>query len=175
MDFDTLINTRQSSRKYDLAKEVAHEDIAACLEAARLAPSANNAQPWHFTVCGKDLAKEVAVCLQVLGLNKFAVDAPCFIVVSEKRGGLITALGSKLTQQDYRSVDIGIAVSYLTLSATELGLATCIIGGFKEKKLQKLLGIRERVRLVIVLGYAIEGYPQRPKRRKNMDEIADFR
>ncbi len=175
MDFDTLITTRQSCRKYDSAKEVAHEDITACLEAARLAPSANNAQPLHFTVCTKQLAKGVAVAVQTLGLNRFAENAPCFIVVGEKKYGLITAVGSKLTQQDYRSVDIGIAVSYLTLCATSRGLATCILGGFDEKKLQKLLGIKERIRLVVVLGYAIEGYPLRSKKRKSLDEIADFR
>jgi nitroreductase len=175
MDFDTLLYTRQSCRKYDPAKEVAHEDVLACLEAARLAPSANNSQPRHFTVCTKELAGKVAIAVQTLGLNKFAVDAPCFIVISETRGGLITALGSKLTQHDYRSVDIGIAVAYLTLQATELGLSTCILGGFKEKELQALLGIKERVRLVVVLGFAIDGYDVRPKKRKSMEEIADFR
>jgi nitroreductase len=175
MDFDTLINTRQSCRQYDPAKEVAEDDILACLEAARLAPSASNAQPLHFTVCTKQLAKEVAVYVQTLGLNKFAVDAPCFIVVSEKGYGLLTAAGSKLTQQDYRSVDIGLAVSYLTLCATSRGLATCILGAFDEKKLKKLLGIKERIRIVVVLGYAVDGYPLRPKNRKSLDELADFR
>lgn len=175
MNFEELIAARQSCRKYDPTKEVTHDDIIACLEAARLAPSANNAQPLHFTVCTKELAKDVAVGVQTLGLNKFAIDAPCFIVVSEKRYGLLTAAGSKIKQQDYRSVDIGIAVSYLTLCATSRGLATCILGGFDEKKLQKILGIKERVRLVVVLGHAIDGYAVRPKKRKSLDEIADFR
>lgn len=175
MDFETLINTRQSCRNFDASKEVAREDILAVLEAARLAPSASNAQPLHFTVCTKELAKNVAVCLQGFGLNKFAVNAPCIIVVSEKSNKLLAAAGSKLKRQDWRSVDIGIAVSYLTLGATSRGLSTCIVGAFDEKKLQKLLGIKDRIRLVIVLGYAMEGDPLRPKRRKSMDEIADFR
>lgn len=175
MDFETLVNTRQSCRKYDPAKEVGKEDILACLEAARLAPSANNAQPLHFTVCTKDLGKKVAVAVQTLGLNKFAIDAPCFIVISEKGYGVVTAVASKINRQDYRSVDIGIAASHITLCATARGLATCILGGFDEKELRGLLGIKEHIRLVIVLGYAIEGYPIRPKKRKSMKEIADFR
>lgn len=175
MDFETLVSTRQSCRKYNAAREVAQDDIVACLEAARFAPSANNAQPFHFTVCTKQMARDVAVGVQTLGLNRFAVDASCFIVVSEKRYGLLTAAGSKIKQQDYRSIDIGVAISYLTLCATARGLATCILGGFDEKKLQKLLGIKERIRLVIVLGYAVDGYPLRTKKRKGLDEIADFR
>lgn len=170
-----MINTRQSCRNFDASKEVAREDILAVLEAARLAPSANNAQPMRFTVCTKELAKNAAVCLQYLGLNKFAVNAPCVIVVSEKSRSLLAAAGSSLKRQDWRSVDIGIAVSYLTLGATSRGLSTCIIGAFDEKKLQKLLGIKERIRLVIVLGYAKKDDRLRPKRRKSMNEIADFR
>jgi nitroreductase len=175
MDFETLINTRQSCRNFDPSKEVAREDVNAVLEAARLAPSANNAQPMHFTVCTKELAKDIAVSLQYLGLNKFAVNASCFIVVSETSRTLVAAAGSKLKRQDWRSVDIGIAVSYLTLGATSRGLSTCIVGAFDEKKLKNLLGIKERIRLVVVLGYAMEGDPLRPKRRKSLDEIADFR
>jgi nitroreductase len=120
------------------------------------------------------MAKKVAAGVQTLGLNNFAVDAPCFIVVSESRYGLPTAAGSKIKKQDYRSVDIGIAVSYLTLKATTLGLATCILGAFDERALQRIVGVKESVRLVVVLGYAIDGYPVRPKKRKSMDEIADY-
>ncbi len=175
MDFDELIKARQSCRKYDPEKVVAQADITASLEAARLAPSANNAQPFHFTVCTGETAKQVAVGVQTFGLNKFALDAGCFIVVSEGRYGLLGAAGSKIKRQDYRSVDIGLAVSYLTLKATTIGLATCILGGFDEKALQKLLGLKDRVRLVVVLGYAAEDYPIRPKKRKALDDLTDYR
>jgi nitroreductase len=175
MDFETLVNTRQSCRNFDSSKEVAKEDILAVLEAARLAPSASNSQLMLFTVCANELAKTAAVYLQSFGLNKFAVKAPCLIVVSEKNYNLLAAAGSKVKRQDWRSVDIGIAVSYLTLAATERGLSTCIMGSFDEKKLKELLGIKERIRLVVALGYAMEDDAIRPKKRKSMDEIADFR
>ena len=45
MDFSQLITVRQSCRAYDPGRSVSREDLTACLEAARLAPSACNAQP----------------------------------------------------------------------------------------------------------------------------------
>ena len=107
--------------------------------------------------------------------SKFADDVPCFIVIREEEYNLTAALGSRVRNQDYRSIDIGIAAAQLVLRATDLGLSTCILGWFDEKKLQQLLDIRQRIRLVIALGYAKPEDPLRAKKRKEMDEMADFR
>ncbi len=174
MDFEQLIAARQSCRNYS-DKEVSKEDILACLEAAHLAPSACNAQPFHITVCTGPLARETAACTQVLGLNKFAVNVPCFLVFSEENYNLTAAAGHILQDHDFRGFDTGIAVGMLTLAATARGLSTCILGAFDEKKLQKLLDIRRRIHLIVALGWAAEGDPLRPKKRKSMAELADFR
>ncbi len=175
MDFLSLIKTRQSCRKFDKTKQVSQEDIDFCLEAARLAPSACNAQPYKFVVCTKEVAKDAAKYIHSMGINKFVEDAPCFIVICENNYSLSATLGSNIKDQDYRSIDIGIAGAHITLAATEKGLDTCILGWFDEKKLKQLFNIKNRIRLLIALGYSVEGYPLREKTRKSIDELVDIR
>ena len=55
MDFLELAKRRYSCRKFDGARAASKEDIEYCLEAARLAPSACNAQPYRFTVCSGEI------------------------------------------------------------------------------------------------------------------------
>ena len=82
MNFSELMLQRQSCRSYDETKPVEQEKLLAVLEAARLSPSACNGQPYHFTVCTGDKAKEVAKATQGMGMNKFASQAPVLIVIS---------------------------------------------------------------------------------------------
>lgn len=170
-DFLSLARRRQSCRKFDGSRQVSEDDLKYCLEAARLAPSACNSQPYKFTACGGDMAKRVAKCL---GVNKFTENASHLIVISEGSYNFAASVGSKIKHQDYRSIDIGIAAAHLTLAAADRGIDSCIIGWFDEKKLKQLLGIKGDVRLVIALGYAEEGYPLRDKKRKPLDEIAEI-
>ena len=175
MEFSQVMQQRQSCRSYDPSRPVAKEDILACIEAAGLAPSACNSQPYHFTVCTGNFGKAVAKACTGMGMNKFALEAPCTIVVEEAPYNKTAAMGSKFKNQDYRSIDIGLAVSQLVLEAQNRGLATCILGWFDEKKLKGLLGTDAHIRLVITLGYAKEGDPLRKKSRKPLDQIAAFR
>ena len=117
MDFLEIASTRQSCRSYEENKPVEQEKLDAVLEAARLAPSACNGQPYHFTVCRGQAAKDVALACRGLGMNKFAVQAPIAIVVSEKPYVKSAAMGARVKGNDYRSIDIGIAVAYLTAEA----------------------------------------------------------
>ncbi len=171
MNFLEIANARQSCRSYDSKREVEDEKLASVLEAARLAPSACNAQPYHFTVCKGDAAKEVARATMGLGMNRFAADAPVLIVVSEAPYNKTAAMGAKVKGNDYRSIDIGIATAYLTAAATAEGLSTCILGWLDDEKIRKICGLDMPVRLVITLGYAAEGDTLRTKRRKNFDEL----
>ena len=171
MNFMEIANTRQSCRAYDEARVVEREKLDAILEAARLAPSACNGQPYHLTVCKGDLAVEVAKATQGLGMNKFAVQAPVLIVVSEMPYVKSAAMGAKVKNNDYRSMDIGIAVAYMTAEAAAQGLGTCILGWFDDEKIRALCGIEHPVRLVITLGYAREGDPLRTKKRKDLTEL----
>ena len=171
MDFLSIANNRQSCRSYDETRPVEQEKLDAILEAVRLAPSACNGQPYHLTVCQGETAKEVAKATMGMGMNKFAVQAPVLIVISEMPYVKSAALGAKLKNNDYRSIDIGIAAAYLTAEATAQGLGTCILGWLDDEKLRKICGLSYPARLVVTVGYAKEDDKLRSKKRKDLSEL----
>ena len=171
MNFTEIALNRQSCRSYDEDRPVEEEKLLKIMESARLAPSACNGQPYHFTVCRGDLAKEVAKATMGMGMNKFASQAPVMIVVSEESYIKSAAVGAKVKKNDFRSIDIGLATAYLTAEATAQGLSTCILGWLDDDKLRKLCHLDQPVRLVITLGYAKEGDPLRPKERKALEDL----
>ena len=167
--------TRQSCRSYDESRPVEQEKLDAILEAARLAPSACNGQPYHFTVCRGEIAKEVALLTRgSMGMNKFAVQAPVLLVISEEPYVKTAGMGAKIKNNDYRSMDIGIATAYLTAEAAAQGLSTCILGWFDDEKLRALCSIDSPIRLVITLGYASAEDKLREKKRKALDELITY-
>ena len=175
MDFLEIANARQSCRSYDETKAVEPEKLEKILEAARLSPSACNGQPYLLTVCTGEKAKEVALLTRGMGgMNKFAVQAPVCIVISEGAYNRTAALGAKVKGNDYRSIDIGIMVAYLTAEATAQGLSTCILGWLDDEKIRAAIGTNSATRLVITLGYAGEGDKPREKKRKELGEIVRF-
>ena len=175
MDFMEIANARQSCRSYDENRTVEPEKLQAVLEAARLAPSACNGQPYVLTVCTGEKAKEVALLTRGMGgMNKFAVQAPVCIVVSEGAYVKTAALGARVKGNDYRSIDIGIMTAYLTAEATAQGLSTCILGWLDDEKIRQVVGTNSATRLVITLGYAAEGDKLREKKRKELGEIVRF-
>ena len=175
MNFTEIVLARQSCRSYDPCRIVEKEKIDAILAAARLSPSACNGQPYHFTVCRGDVAKEAALLTRGMGgMNKFAVDAPVLIVISEKPYVKSAALGAKVKNNDYRSMDIGIAAAYLTAEAAAQGLGSCILGWFDDEKLRKLCHIDQPIRLVITLGYPGEKDQLREKKRKDLEELVTW-
>ena len=123
MDFLTIATNRQSCRSYDETRPVEQEKLEAVLKAAQLSPSACNGQPYHFTVCRGEKAKQVAKATQGMGMNKFAVQAPVQIVVSEDEYVASAKFGARVKHNDYRSIDIGLMTAYLTAEATAQGLA----------------------------------------------------
>lgn len=171
MDFQELIYKRQSCRSYDAARAVEEEKLAAVLEAARMAPSACNGQPYHITVCHGENARAVARATMGMGMNKFAADAPVMLVISEEAYVKSAAVGARVKNNDYRSIDIGIVAAYITAAATEQGLSTCILGWLDDQKIRTLCGLSHPVRLVITLGYAKENDVLREKKRKAADEL----
>ena len=171
MNFYEIAKNRQSCRAYDASRAVEEEKLNAILEAVRLAPSACNGQPYHLTVCRGEVAKEVAKATMGMGMNKFAADAPVLIVISEEPYCKTAALGAKVKNNDYRSIDIGIAAAYLTAEATAQGLGTCILGWLDDAKIREICSLSYPVRLVITLGYAKEGDKLRTKKRKDLDEL----
>lgn len=175
MEFLDIAKVRQSCRKYDSNKTVEQQKIDSILQAARLAPSACNGQPYHFTVCTGDVAKSVAKATMGMGMNKFALDAPVLIVISEENYVKTAAFGAKVKGNDYRSIDIGIVSAYITAQAASLELGTCILGWFDDDKIREICGLKHPVRLVITLGYPSSDDKLRDKKRKNMDELVSFK
>ena len=175
MDFLEIANARQSCRSYDPSRPVEQEKLDAILEAVRLAPSACNGQPYHITVCTGDAARAAAKATMGIGINRFADQAPVLLVISEENYSKTAALGAKLKGNDYRSLDIGIAVAYLTAEATAQGLGTCILGWLDDEKLRQICGIKHPVRLVVTLGYPGEKDTPRKKKRKEISELVSHK
>ena len=173
----TLINQRQSVRAYT-DKPVEKEKLMHCIEAARLAPSACNAQPWKFIIVDDPALKNSiadATSSKVLGMNHFTKQAPVHIVVVRERANFTSTVGQVLKDKEYPLIDIGIATIQLCLQATAQGLGTCILGWFDEKKVRQLLNIprNKRVELIITVGYPVSD-EIRKKVRKETNEILSF-
>lgn len=171
MNFSEIAKLRQSCRYFDNTKQVEDEKIQAILESTILSPSACNAQPYHFTVCKGEKAKEVAEATRGMGMNKFTADVPVMIVISEESYNKTAGIGAILKDNDYRSIDIGIACAFLTAEATAQGLETCILGWLDDKKIRKICDLKHPVRLVVALGYPKENYELREKKRKSFEEL----
>ncbi len=177
MEIYDIIAHRQSDRQYDPNRPVEPEKIQRILEAARLAPSACNAQPWHFIVVDQpELCHKVAdaTASRILAINHFTKQAPVHILVVEERPNFSSGIGGMIKDKQFPLLDIGIAAAHITLAATAEGLGSCMLGWFDEKKVRKLLNIpdKKRVILDIVLGYSTQ--PLREKKRKSTDEIISY-
>lgn len=175
MDFLELSKSRQSCRSFS-SKPVPKEIVEKCLEAARLAPSACNSQPWKFiVVSSSELHDKVAEAAfsGKYSMNAFAKKAPVIILVARDKDKLIPAIGGFMMGTQFALVDIGIAAEHLVLAAAEQGIGTCYLGIFDEKKIKNALKLPKnlRVDLVIPMGYP-ENDTVRVKSRKLLSEIA---
>ena len=176
--FMELVKHRQSTRKYQ-PDPVPREDLLKCIEAARLAPSASNSQPWKFIVVDDPELKDKIAKLtydKVIKFNKFADRAPAIVVITLEKAKTITRVGRAIKKKEWPLIDIGIAAEHFCLQADEMGLGTCMIGWFYEKKVKELLNIPEErsIALMISVGYPPEDYRIREKRRKSLEEITSY-
>ncbi len=176
MKFLELIQKRQSVRKYS-DKAVEKEKIFRCVEAARLAPSACNAQPWKYIVIDEPKLKEKVAretFSTVAPFNKFALQAPVIVAIVMEKPNFLSQFGGRVKDKDFYLIDIGITAEHFCLQAAEEGLGTCMLGWFNEKTVIKLLGIPsgKRIGLLITVGYPAD--EQREKKRKNILEISSY-
>ena len=176
MNFLELVKIRQSSRKYS-SQAVEHEKIQRCIEAARLAPSACNSQPWTFVVvddpglCGK-VARETYNA--VIPFNRFVAQAPVIVAIVMEKSTAIAQIGGRIRNKDFYLIDTGIAAEHFCLQAAEEGLGTCMLGWFNEKNVQRLLNIpkNKRIGLLITMGYSESRL--REKTRKSINDILKY-
>ena len=176
MNFLELIQKRQSVRKYS-GNPVEREKIERCIEAARLAPSACNSQPWKYIIIDDPSLKEKIAkesYSAIAPFNKFALQAPVIVAIVMEKPTMLSQFGGRVKGKDFYLIDIGITAEHFCLQAAEEGLGTCILGWFNEKAVQKLLNIptKKRIGLLITLGYAAD--EPRQKKRKDFKEMSSY-
>jgi len=177
MPFEELVRRRRSIRRY-LDRPVEREKILTCLDAARLAPSANNVQPWRFLVIDEPglkvrFAKEAFS--GVYFVTRFAAKAPVLILILARLDIIANRLGRQIQDIPFYLIDIGIAGEHIVLQAEELGLGTCWIGWFNARRTRKFFNIPRKYKIMSLL--AMGYYDKRPpaeKKRKKLEEIAWF-
>jgi nitroreductase len=177
MEFLELVRLRQSVRGY-LPDSIDRSIIEECIEAARLAPSACNSQPWHFVVIDDPEVKDAVArnCYgKVVNINHFTVQAPVIVAIVSERQTFTAKIGNFVMKKRFTYFDIGIAAEHFCLAAAERGVGTCMLGWFKEKPIAKLLGVprNRKVELLITAGKAAKD-EIRPKIRKSVDEIRSY-
>lgn len=166
MEVFEAISKRKSIRKYQ-NKEVEDEKLNKILESARIAPSAGNRQEWKFIVVKNQETRDKLV--EAANGQKFVGQAPVTIVACSTESERVMPCG----QYAY-TVDLSIAVSFMILEATELGLGTCWLGAYSEDAVKDILDIPEDIKTVAMftLGYADNGSVSTP--RKAIDEIVCY-
>lgn len=172
--FQSLIRTRQSDRSYT-SQPIDKEKLERILEAARIAPSACNGQPWKFIVVDNpDLKNKLAdsTSSRILGMNHFTKQAPVHIVVVLEGTNFTSNFGGMVKHKNFPLIDVGVAAVHICLAATAEGLGSCMVGWFDEPAVKKLLHIPRSKRpiLIITLGYR-EKNEIRQKRRKPIEEV----
>jgi len=160
-----VIRERGSVRRYE-DRSIPEDILKQVFEAARLAQSAGNRQPWEFVIVReKDVKNELA--------SGFVSEAPAVVVcvAHPENCGHVGSLDSYL-------VDVAIAVENMALVSWELGLGSCWVGAYDEEKVKEALGIPENLRVVSLLTL---GYPaEKPKnqivrqRRKPLTQIIHY-
>ena len=148
MNFLELAKQRYSSRKYK-DKNIEKEKLDYVLEAGRIAPSANNTQPWVFIVVKDKNRDKLRDCYHREWFNS----APVYIVIcgNHKQSWKRTADG-----KDHCDIDVSIATDHMTLAATQKGLATCWVCNFDKNMVVDLLNLPEHIEPIAILPI---GYP----------------
>lgn len=178
MPFLDLVKHRRSVRGF-IDKPVEREKVMKCLEAARLAPSACNSQPWKFIIVDDKELKE-RLCKAAFGgiyaLNSFCKTAPVIVVVVSEKSKFIARIGEMFRGTKYYLIDIGIACEYFVLQAEDLGLGTCWIGWFNERAVKRMLNVpqQKKIDILLALGYYERAKLGQEHGREPLGKIASF-
>lgn len=161
--FIELVKHRTSCRSYE-PKPVPREHLELMLEAARLAPSACNKQPWRFAVV-EDEATRMRLINEAFLAGvpmKWAVNAGVIIALGMEKSMITHKLAPRISGVDYPLLDLGIAGEHLVLQAEELGLSTCWIGWIKPKEVRRIVGWPRSIEPVALITV---GWPDSTERK----------
>jgi len=149
---------RRSIRHYQ-SKPVPKEVLKNILEAGRTAPSANNAQPWHFIVVTDPKIKQQ---LSQGNWNQFIKDSSFTIV----------ACGDKDNQ--WATIDVTIALENMVIAAEAQGVGSCWVGDFKEEEVKKLLNIPDNLKIICQVSFGYPAEKPRSRTKKSIEEIVHY-
>ena len=192
MELDKAIQERRSVRKYK-PDPVSDDIIARLLEAARLAASGSNTQPWRFVaVRSPDLKEKIrettrykfvakapvllVCCADMAALDKRParlkelIDAGVFDGV-EVSGDYTPPPQSSEQLMGYLNLNVGIAITHIMLKAVDLGLGTCWIGGCDKEKVKEILNLEDNLMVVALLPVGYPDEAPKPRPRLALEEI----
>ncbi|RLC40210.1 MAG: nitroreductase [Candidatus Nealsonbacteria bacterium] len=165
MEVFEAITKRRSVRKYK-PEPIPEEKLRRILEAARLAPSAHNAQEWRFIVVREEeRRKKIAEASH----QSFVAEAPVIIVLVSLNPEHIMSGGAPAY-----AVDLGIAGEHIALQAVEEGLGTCWIGAFSQEKVKEILNIPAQYKVVALLTLGYPADKDEGKERKDFNQVVSF-
>jgi nitroreductase len=163
MDIHEIIRTRRSVRAYQ-DRPIPDEVLTRVLDAARMAPSARNIQPWKFVVV-KDPGIRADLAVAANG-QTFVGQAPVVIVAVGLEPDRMMGCGVP----PY-AVDVAIAVDHMTLAATAEGLGSCWIGAYSQEDVRSILSIPDSHKVVVLLPVGYPADTPEEKQRKPLPEI----
>ncbi len=168
MNFIELATQRYSVRDYQ-HREVEMEKLLAVVEAARIAPSAANFQPWQFNIITE---REILKLIYPLYPREWLTTAPVIIIaLGDHSKGWHRGKDDK----DFTAIDVAISIDHITLAATEMGLGTCWICNFDAEKCRELFNIPENLEPIALISI---GYPVaksiKVKQRKEIGQIVSW-
>lgn len=171
MDFFQTVRQRRSIRKYK-RDSIPEDHLTQMLEAAQLAPSAGNYQPWKFVVVRnpktiKELAR--AARKQHFLINAAAIiiafaDANVYLPPPPREPGVLMI-------PPCFEIDVMIAIEHIILAATALGYGSCWVGAFNESEVKQVVGIPDRMKIVALVSLGIAAENPKPPLRKPLSEI----
>ncbi|MBU2539939.1 nitroreductase family protein [Patescibacteria group bacterium] len=163
MDIYEAIKKRRSVRLYK-EKKIENAVLNRILEAARLAPSANNVQGYKLIIV-KDSQKRQQLAKAGL-YQSFISQAPIIIV-----GVAVNPELDQTSENPFYAIDLAIAFDHLTLVAASEGLGTCWIGAFKQDKVKKILEIPEKCKVIVLMPIGFPDDKPKNRSRKSLKEL----
>ena len=178
MGFLDLVRHRHSLRRYD-SRPVPREVLDRCCEAARLAPSACNGQPWRFLLADRDPLRSrlgEAAFSGAHRMNRFALDAPVLVVIAGTPLPWSARLGAFFQGVPFTLSDAAIAGEHFVLQAAEEGLGTCWLGWFDAPGVARVLDLprTEKPLVLLAAGYPPEDHRPVPARRIPLEEMRRY-
>ncbi len=178
LTFLELTRARRSIRRFE-PKPVARSLVLSCIEAAVLAPSSSNKQPWRFVVV--DRKREIdrlvdRACAGPYRVTRWIAGAPVVVAIVLVRDFVTHHVGRLVQGTPFDLLDAGIAGEHLILRATELGLGTCWVGWFSARGAARSLGVprRHRVVALVPLGWPDPDHKPRKRKVRSPEEITWF-